>query len=154
MSLPKYREQAKEYYHKLKADPERYRLYLLKKNKNTRAWYQRLKRNFPKYEALLKKQNERLRVYRASRSAKYLQSLARKRDRRVEDPFKHRGWKKRSYERMRKDPSRYQRYLERCRNWYHAVKNDPVRYREFLEGRMVYQRYRRIVKKAALQEAL
>ncbi len=143
----KYKERAKEYYHELKRDPERYRLYLQRKAANTHAWYQRTKRNFLKYEALLKRQNEKLRAYRASGSKKYLARLKRHRERLALNPFRQREQRKRWYERIKNDPVKYQQYLERCKKWYHEIKSDPIRYQEFLAGRKVYQRYYRILKK-------
>lgn len=146
----KEREQAKRYYQKMKADPAKWAAYKKRSGVNTRRYYERLKHDFPKYEALLRKQNERHRLRRQSRSRTYLQLLERKRARRALDPFKARAMKKQSYERMRRDPVRYRRYLDRCLAWYYEMKKDPERHSAFLEGRKVYQRYRRIVKKAAL----
>lgn len=149
MTLGKYKETTRLYYEKLKRDPSRYRLYLIRKNANTKRWYLKVKHNFPKYEALLKKHNDRLRLYRAEKSEKYLQFLRRRRVRRAADPFKYRQDKKKSFEKMKRDPVRYQRYLDRCITWYYEMKKDPAKYRVFLEERKVYQRYRKIVKQAA-----
>lgn len=149
----KYREQARLYYQKMKADPVKWAAYKKRCGVNTRKWYQKIKHNFPRYEAMLEKQNERSRAYRARRPKKHLEMLARKRAARELDPFKARALKQRSYQKMRRDPVRYQRYLERCRAWYYEMKKNPDRHRNFLEGRKVYQRYRRIVKKSAAEEA-
>ncbi len=154
MRSEKQREQAKLYYRKMKADPLKWDAYKKRCGVNTRRWYLKLKHDYPKYEELLRKKNEHHRLYRTNRSRKYLDMLARRRSVRENNPFKYRALKKRSYEKMRHDPVRYRRYLDRCLAWYYAMKKDPERHRAFLEARKVYQRYRRIIKKMALQEAV
>lgn len=144
--------QRRGYYLKMKSDPVKWAAYKKRSNINTAKWYQKIKHDFSKYEMLLKKQNERHRKYRLNRSEKFLAYIERNRLKRELNPFHARELKRLAYARMKRDPVRYRKWLDRTLNWYYTMKKDPERYRRFLEDRKVYQRYRKIMKKAALME--